>query len=89
MDRVDTSGKTVQEAIQNALDQLGVSRNEVKVSVLKEGKHGIFGLGSEECMVRVELLESKIEMMDDATEKAKEITEALLAQLEVTASVEP
>jgi len=88
MKSLDTSGKTVEEAIQNALEQLGVSREKVKVNVLKEGKHGILGLGAEEPVVRVELLESKPEKMDDISEEAKTFLETLLDKLGVVASVE-
>jgi spoIIIJ-associated protein len=89
MGSLDMSGRTVEEAIQNALDQLGVSREEVKVTVLKEGKYGFLGLGAEESMVRVEPLKSKPEREDDIAEKAEEILETLLAMMDVTASVIP
>ena len=89
MESLDMSGKTVEEAIQNALDQLGVSREEVKVTVLKEGKHGLLGMGAEESMVRVEPLESKPGKKADIASKASEVLEMLLAMMEVTASVVP
>ena len=89
MESLDMSGKTVEEAIQSALDRLGVSREEVKVTVLKEGRHGLLGLGAEESMVRVEPLESKPEKKDDIASKANEVLETLLAMMEVTASVVP
>jgi len=82
------SGKTVEEAIQSALEQLGVSREEVKGTVLKEGRHGILGLGAEESMVRVEPLVPTLKERDDMAEKAKGVLETLLAMMGVTASVE-
>jgi spoIIIJ-associated protein len=88
MKSLDTSGRTVEEAIQNALEQLGVSREKVRVSVLKEGKHGILGLGTEEPVVRVELLESETTKMDDISEEAKTFLETLLSKLGVVAEVE-
>ncbi len=58
----------------------------MEVAVVKEGKHGILGLGAEEAVVRVEPLAStpEKENMDDM---AREVLEALLAQMGVTASV--
>jgi spoIIIJ-associated protein len=56
----------------------------VEVTVVKEGKHGILGLGAEEAMVRVEPLASAPENMDDM---AREVLETLLARMGVTASV--
>jgi len=79
----------VEEAIQSALEQLGVGREKVKVIVLKEGKHGILGLGAEEPRVRVELLVPTLKERDDMAEKAKEVLETLLTLMGVTASVVP
>jgi len=88
MKSLEMSGKTVEEAIQSALEQLGVSREEVKVTVLKEGRHGILGLGAEESMVRVEPLVPTLKERDDMAEKAKGVLETLLTMMGVTASVE-
>ncbi len=88
MKSLEMSGKTVDEAIQSALEQLGVSREEVKVTVLKEGRHGILGLGAEESRVRVEPLVPTLKERDDVAEKAREVLETLLTMMGVTASVE-
>jgi spoIIIJ-associated protein len=53
MESLEARAKTVEEAIQQAIRQLGVSREEVKVDVLNEGKSGILGLGGDEAVVRV------------------------------------
>lgn len=50
---VEAAGKTVDEAIQKALDELGLGEDEVDVEVLSEGTKGVLGLGSEEARVRV------------------------------------
>lgn len=55
MDGVEASGKTVEEAIENALDELGAERSEVDVEVLSEGK-GLLGVGGQ-ARVRVTLIE--------------------------------
>ncbi len=52
-ERLDVSAKTVNEAIEQGLAQLGVARDQVDVEILSEGKRGIFGLGSEEALVRL------------------------------------
>ena len=56
MESLEISAKTVEEAIQRAVEQLGVSREEVEVTVVKEGKPGILGLGTEETVVKVKPL---------------------------------
>lgn len=49
------SGKTVEEAIDSALAQLGVSRDALNVEVLNKGSRGILGFGSEPALIRVSL----------------------------------
>ncbi len=40
--RIEQEGRTTEEAMELALEKLGVSRDEVKVTVLSEGKKGLF-----------------------------------------------
>jgi len=53
MDELEAGGKTVDEAIEQALDNLGLDRSEVEIDIVSHGKSGIFGFGSEEARVRV------------------------------------
>ncbi|MFC1847152.1 KH domain-containing protein, partial [Chloroflexota bacterium] len=46
-----------------------VSRNEVKVNVVSEGKHGVLGVGAKEATVRVEVLEEVSAETGNETEK--------------------
>ena len=87
MENLEISAKTVEEAIQIALEQLGVSREEVNVVVLSEGKSGILGLGAEEARIRVEPLKPMPEQESDITAIAREVLEKLLGLLEVEASI--
>jgi spoIIIJ-associated protein len=53
---VEASGKTVEEAIEHALDELGAERDEVDIEVLAEPKKGrLLGVGGQEARVRVKL----------------------------------
>ncbi len=47
------TAKTVDDAVQRALRQLGLNRSQVEVTVLTEGRPGIFGIGATEAEVRV------------------------------------
>jgi spoIIIJ-associated protein len=85
MKSLEASGRTVEEAIQKALETLNLSREKVEVTVVREGKHGILGLGAEEAVVRVEPLASAPEDIDN---RAREVLETILARLGVTASVD-
>src|SRR3990172_7984402 len=52
---LEVTAKTVDEAVEQALRQLGVPRSEVEIVVLKEGRLGFLGFGAEEAVVRVAL----------------------------------
>lgn len=56
MKSIETTGKTVQEAIDMALEQLGVSLDQVDCTIIDEGSKGIFGIGSKPAKVLVTLL---------------------------------
>jgi spoIIIJ-associated protein len=47
---------TIEEAIENGLKELGVSRDQVEVEILDEGAKGIFGLGNRHARVRLALV---------------------------------
>jgi spoIIIJ-associated protein len=57
MESVEVSAKTVDEAIDIALEDLGLKRSEVEIEVLSAGKPGLFGIGGEPARVRVVALE--------------------------------
>ena len=54
MKSIEQQGKTVDDAIQKALEHLQVSREQVSVEILDEGSRGLFGfMGSKPAKVRV------------------------------------
>src|SRR5438045_1910296 len=65
---VEATGKTVEEAVQKALDELGLEEDEVEVEVLSEGSKGVLGLGSEEARVRVTSLPYEDEEYEEGAE---------------------
>lgn len=94
MDSLEISGRTVEEATQEALSQLGASLEEVEVTVVKEGKSGILGIGGDEAVVRVTRLnlEAPVETgdteeADDATGIIRQTVEQMLELLDVPAAV--
>jgi spoIIIJ-associated protein len=60
MESVEVSAKTVEEAIDIALEELGLKRSQVSIEILTAGKPGLFGLGGEQARVRVTALEEGI-----------------------------
>ena len=87
MENLEISAKTVEEAIQIALKELGARRNEVSVTVLNEGKTGILGLGSEEARVLVERLSPEDGEEYNLRETARQVLEKLLDMMDVEGEV--
>jgi spoIIIJ-associated protein len=50
---VETSGRTVEQAVEAALARIGRSRDEVEVQVLREASKGVLGFGAHDAIVRV------------------------------------
>jgi spoIIIJ-associated protein len=84
MESLEVRAKTVEEAIQEALNQLGVSREEVEVSVISEGKSGILGLGADEAVVKVTPLE--VISAEDMADEVLSIINNMLSLLDVEGS---
>ena len=57
MESVEVGAKSVDEAIDIALSDLGLKRSQVSIEILTPGKPGIFGLGGEQARIRVTALE--------------------------------
>ncbi|MDD3088144.1 MAG: Jag N-terminal domain-containing protein [Candidatus Omnitrophica bacterium] len=57
---VEVEGKTVEEAIEKALQELQLPRNRVKIESLSEEKKGLFGMpGAKPAKIRVSVVEDK------------------------------
>ncbi|GEA14460.1 DNA-binding protein [Moorella sp. E308F] len=66
MKEIETSGKTVEEAIEAALRSLGAKREEVEIYILEEGSKGFLGLlGSRQARVKVVLPDSPEKVIND------------------------
>jgi len=92
MESPEVSGRTVDEAIEHALEQLGLGRDEVEVTVIKEGKPGFLRLGSEDAVVRVIPLHQDAEEDNnednDMAVLANKVLQELLALMKLDAEVE-
>jgi len=53
MSYIDVTGKTEEEAIRKALEQLGMDRDDVSVEILERAKSGFLGIGGTQARVRV------------------------------------
>jgi spoIIIJ-associated protein len=67
---VEVRARTKDEAIRQALDELGVTRDDVVIEVLEEGRSGVFGVGSQDARVRVTILEEE-EFVEDEEDESR------------------
>ena len=85
MESLEVSARTVDEAVELALEKLGVAPDEVEVVVLSKGKSGFLGLGAEEARVRVSRRPSEEE--GPLTGLSEEILGKVLSLMKIPASV--
>lgn len=78
---VEKTAKTVDEAIELALEELEVSRDEVEVEVLDEGNKGVLGLfGNKEAKV-------KVTVITDAKADAGNFVGDILDKMDIDATI--
>jgi len=87
---LEISAKNVDEATRMALEQLGVSRDQVEITVIKKGKSGVLGVGAEDARIKVELLEDEEEPLSsvDGAEAARMVLSETLRLMGITATVD-
>jgi spoIIIJ-associated protein len=85
METIEITAGTIEQAIEKAEAQLGLSRDQFKVEVIKEGRSGILGVGGREAVIRVSSMTLPEE---DAVRRVTEILDALLGLMGVQGKVE-
>jgi spoIIIJ-associated protein len=90
---VESTAKTVDEAVEKGLAELGLERHQVTIEVVSEGKGGLFGIGGEPARVRVAPLSLESSQGVEAGEGddvgfAKETLETMLRLMSIDAVVE-
>ena len=94
VEEIQRSAPSVEEAVDSALAELGVSEQEVEVSVLQEPRQGLIGIGSQDAVVSVRVRRSddgdiSDEDLDDQADVAAEFLEGVLERMGVAADVGP
>ncbi len=81
-ERIIRHGRTVEEALENALRDLEASRDQVEVDVLEEGASGFLGIiGQREATVEVRMKESKEDFVE---EFLKTVLKAIDSEAEIS-----
>ena len=94
MEEIRRSAPSVEEAVEAALGELGLSEQEADVQVVQEPRSGVFGVGAQEAIV---VVRSRIKPdgdlseddLDEQAEIATEFLEGMLERMGITATVEP
>jgi len=77
---VEKTAKTVQEAINLALEELGAREEDVEIEVFEEGTKGIFGIGGKLARVQVSLKSSR---SDDAVSFLEDVLSKMNVEVEI------
>ncbi len=93
MEEIERSAPSVEEAIEAALEELGVSEQEVQVEIVQEPRAGFLGMGSQEAVVRVRAKAEREGLSEESLEEQGEVAagfvEELLRRMGISAGVEP
>jgi spoIIIJ-associated protein len=85
MEVIEITAGTVEQAIEKAEAQLGLSRDQFKVEVIREGRSGILGVGGREAVIRVS---STTLTEEDVVSRVTEVLDTLLGLMGAQGKVE-
>lgn len=87
----EKAAPTVEEAVEAALAELGVTEQEARIEVVQEHRGGFLGVGSHEAIVRVSVRSEEIDVADleEQADAAADFVEELLARMDIDATAEP
>jgi len=92
VEEIQRTAPSVEEAVEAALAELGVSEQEVEVRIVQEPRAGFFGVGGQDAVVLVRLKRRRDEVAEDDLEEqgeaAAEFIEGVLSHMGITAGVE-
>lgn len=91
MREVEKSAASVEEAIEAALEELGVSEQEAEIEIVREGGRGLLGLRAQEAVVRVRTrvpAEEDAATLEAQAEVAVDFLRGLLERMGLDAEVE-
>ncbi len=82
---------SVEEAIEAALEELGVTEQEAQIEIVQEPRSGLLGIGGQPAIVRVRRRapETPIDELEDQADAAADFLEELLGLMGVDAVAEP
>ena len=84
---LEVTGKTIDEAINKALTQLNVSKDDVEIDILENPSKGFLGIiGNKEGKIRVTVKEKELDIVDIAKNFVQDIITSM--KIDATVNVE-
>jgi len=80
---IEVSGRTEDDAIETALEQLGLSRDDVSVEIIEQAKTGFLGLKNTPALIRV-----SYEVKEDRSMRVESFLAGLLERMDIEAGIE-
>ena len=69
MEYIQISGKTRQEAIERAIEKLGVDESKMDIQVVDEGSKGFLGIGAKDYIIKVKKILDREDLIREFLEK--------------------
>jgi len=91
MEEIERSAASVEEAVDAALDELGLSEQEALIEIVQEPRSGFLGLNSQPAVVRVRRRDQPLAIEEDAGEQADvalSFVDGLLSAMGIDAGTE-
>ena len=79
MNSITMTAKTVEEAVELGLRELGVDRTEAEIEVVSRGKPGLLGIGSEPAKIKV----TKIDNPSEVVQVASDVVSKLIRMMDI------
>ncbi len=84
MEYIEISAKTVNDAITEACQKLGVTSDKLDYSVIEEGSNGFLGIGSRPAIIKARVLEIELSTEDLAKKFLSDVFAAMQLEVVIT-----
>ncbi len=86
MEFIEVSAKSIEEAITDACQKLGITSDRLEYEVIDEGSSGFLGLGAKPVIIKASVKKEKGDVTEVAKEFLKEVFAAMEMEVVVTVS---
>ena len=84
MDYIEITAKTVEDAVTDALVQLGTTSDQIEYEVIEKGSSGFLGIGSKNAVIKVH---KKFSVEENVKDFLKQVFDAMKLEVEIIVEV--